>query len=154
MAMLGAQRAWAEWELFSCEDSYEVQWDLSRVIIIAEIFNRLQFVYLNEKMKEYFNRWSTLLEFCFFLTSLRFSYEEGCPIEDPLSQDVFRELAAPLPFSKQHHSKLVCHITKELMDTENPPLVLPNGYVYSTKVLSIIRTADSLVKIPLKTWIE
>ncbi|KAK3034439.1 hypothetical protein RJ639_034676, partial [Escallonia herrerae] len=47
----------------------------------------------------------------------------------------FRKLALPLPFSKQHHSKLVCYITKEIMDTENPPLVLPNGYVYSTKAL-------------------
>jgi macrophage erythroblast attacher len=49
--------------------------------------------------------------------------------------DGFRKLAEPLPFSKQHHSKLVCYITKELMDTENPPRVLPNGYVYSEKVL-------------------
>ncbi|XP_039128610.1 protein MAEA homolog [Dioscorea cayenensis subsp. rotundata] len=78
-----------------------------------------------------------------------FSYEEGCPIEDPLSQDVFRELAAPLPFSKQHHSKLVCHITKELMDTENPPLVLPNGYVYSTKALEeMAKSNDGKVTCP------
>ncbi|KAI9387705.1 hypothetical protein POPTR_010G213950v4 [Populus trichocarpa] len=32
-------------------------------------------------------------------------------------------------------SKIVCYVAKELMDTENPPLVLPNGYVYSTKAL-------------------
>ncbi|KAJ4978678.1 hypothetical protein NE237_009458 [Protea cynaroides] len=64
-----------------------------------------------------------------------FCYEEDCTKEDPLSQESFRKLALPLPFSKQQHSKLVCYITKELMDTENPPLVLPNGYVYSTKAL-------------------
>ncbi|KAK1322481.1 hypothetical protein QJS10_CPA03g01158 [Acorus calamus] len=64
-----------------------------------------------------------------------FCYEEDCTKDDPLSQESFRKLALPLPFSKQHHSKLVCYITKELMDTENPPLVLPNGYVYSTKAL-------------------
>ncbi|KAA3481696.1 macrophage erythroblast attacher-like [Gossypium australe] len=58
-----------------------------------------------------------------------------CTKEDPLSQENFRKLAMPLPYSKQHHSKLVCYITKELMDTENPPQVLPNGYVYSTKAL-------------------
>jgi macrophage erythroblast attacher len=69
------------------------------------------------------------------LTLQRFCFEGNCPKEDPLSLVGFRKLAEPLPFSKQHHSKLVCHITKELMDTENPPLVLPNGYVYSTKVL-------------------
>ncbi|KAK3137436.1 hypothetical protein QOZ80_5BG0452220 [Eleusine coracana subsp. coracana] len=61
--------------------------------------------------------------------------EGSCPKEDPLSLDGFRKLAEPLPFSKQHHSKLVCYITKELMDTENPPRVLPNGYVYSEKAL-------------------
>ncbi|GMP68751.1 hypothetical protein ACSBR2_026768 [Camellia fascicularis] len=64
-----------------------------------------------------------------------FCYEDDCTKEDPLSQESFRKLALSLPFSKQHHSKLVCYITKELMDTENPPLVLPNGYVYSTKAL-------------------
>ncbi|XP_052204915.1 protein MAEA homolog [Diospyros lotus] len=64
-----------------------------------------------------------------------FCYEDDCTKEDPLSQESFRKLAAPLPFSKQHHSKLVCYISKELMDTENPPLVLPNGHVYSTKAL-------------------
>jgi hypothetical protein len=64
-----------------------------------------------------------------------FCYEDDCTKEDPLSQESFRKLALPLPFSKQRHSKLVCYITKELMDTENPPLVLPNGYVYSTKAL-------------------
>ncbi|KAL5066686.1 hypothetical protein RYX36_017573 [Vicia faba] len=64
-----------------------------------------------------------------------YCYEDDCTKEDPLSQEAFRKLALPLPFSKQHHSKLVCYITKELMDTENPPQVLPNGYVYSTKAL-------------------
>ncbi|VVB05721.1 unnamed protein product [Arabis nemorensis] len=64
-----------------------------------------------------------------------YGFEEGCTKEDPLSQESFRKLALPLPYSKQHHSKLVCYISKELMDTENPPQVLPNGYVYSTKAL-------------------
>ncbi|XP_040379771.1 protein MAEA homolog [Oryza brachyantha] len=71
------------------------------------------------------------------LTALKtpFCLDGNCPKEDPLSLPGFRKLAEPLPFSKQHHSKLVCYITKELMDTENPPLVFPNGYVYSTKAL-------------------
>ncbi|KAL3630076.1 hypothetical protein CASFOL_023060 [Castilleja foliolosa] len=67
--------------------------------------------------------------------NVHFCYEDDCTKEDPLSQESFRKLALPLPYSKQHHSKLVCYISKELMDTENPPLVLPNGYVYSTKAL-------------------
>ena len=70
----------------------------------------------------------------FALTLFSYCYEDDCTKEDPLSQESFRKLALPLPYSKQHHSKLVCYITKELMDTENPPQVLPNGYVYSTKV--------------------
>ncbi|KAJ6720346.1 E3 UBIQUITIN-PROTEIN TRANSFERASE MAEA [Salix viminalis] len=71
------------------------------------------------------------------LSSLKtpYCYEDDCTREDPLSQESFRKLAIPLPYSKQHHSKIVCYITKELMDTENPPQVLPNGYVYSTKAL-------------------
>ncbi|KAL6897780.1 hypothetical protein ACP4OV_006739 [Aristida adscensionis] len=71
------------------------------------------------------------------LTALKtpFCVDGNCPKEDPLSLEGFRKLAEPLPFSKQHHSKLVCYITKELMDTENPPRVLPNGYVYSEKAL-------------------
>ncbi|KAJ0650772.1 putative transcription factor interactor and regulator LisH family [Helianthus annuus] len=72
-----------------------------------------------------------------------FCYEDDCTKEDPLSQESFRKLAMPLPFSKQHHSKLVCYITKELMDTENPPLVLPNGYVYSTKALEDMATKNN-----------
>ncbi|KAI3758032.1 hypothetical protein L6452_05579 [Arctium lappa] len=72
-----------------------------------------------------------------------FCYEDDCTKEDPLSQESFRKLAMPLPFSKQHHSKLVCYITKDLMDTENPPLVLPNGYVYSTKALEEMATNNN-----------
>ncbi|XP_024383272.1 protein MAEA homolog [Physcomitrium patens] len=64
-----------------------------------------------------------------------FCYEEGCTKEDPLSQEIIRKLADPLPFAKHIHSKLVCYITKEPMNDNNPPLVLPNGYVYSTKAM-------------------
>lgn len=69
------------------------------------------------------------------MTMIRFCYEDGCTKEDPLSQLTFRQLAEPLPFAKHIHSKLVCFISKELMNEDNPPLVLPNGYVYSKKVL-------------------
>ncbi|CAM6095227.1 unnamed protein product [Calypogeia fissa] len=64
-----------------------------------------------------------------------FCYEDGCTKEDPLSQATFRQLAEPLPYAKHIHSKLVCFISKELMNEDNPPLVLPNGYVYSRKSL-------------------
>lgn len=72
-----------------------------------------------------------------------FCFEDDCPKEDPLSQDAFRKLASQLPYSKQHNSKLVCFISKELMDSENPPLVLPNGYVYSSKALEEMAEKNS-----------
>ncbi|GAQ85907.1 LisH dimerisation motif containing protein [Klebsormidium nitens] len=64
-----------------------------------------------------------------------FCYEEGCSKEDPLSQASFRALAEGLPFSKQTHSKLVCSITHDVMDADNPPLVLPNGCLYSRRAM-------------------
>ncbi|KAI7737582.1 hypothetical protein M8C21_020229, partial [Ambrosia artemisiifolia] len=45
------------------------------------------------------------ISFCFCLDHFRFCYEDDCTKEDPLSQESFRKLAMPLPFSKQHHSK-------------------------------------------------
>eukprot|EP00271_Cylindrocystis_brebissonii_P003591 TRINITY_DN14734_c0_g1_i1.p1 TRINITY_DN14734_c0_g1~~TRINITY_DN14734_c0_g1_i1.p1 ORF type:complete len:411 (+),score=105.09 TRINITY_DN14734_c0_g1_i1:297-1529(+) len=64
-----------------------------------------------------------------------FAEEDGCPLEDPLAQPALRALAAPLPFSKHIRSKLVCRISREMMDGDNPPLVLPNGYAYSRKAM-------------------
>ncbi|KAL0317216.1 UNVERIFIED_CONTAM: protein MAEA [Sesamum angustifolium] len=64
-----------------------------------------------------------------------FCYEDDCTKEDPLSQEGFRKLAQPLPYSKQHHSKLVCYISKELMDTENPPLVLQMAMFTALRLL-------------------
>ncbi|CAN0899123.1 Protein MAEA homolog [Linum grandiflorum] len=108
------------------------------------LFEPKQWDYLVEQFKqEFFKLYGMTLEPLLNiylqagLSALKtpYCYEEDCPKEDPLSQESFRKLALPLPYSKQHHSKLVCYITKELMDTENPPQVLPNGYVYSTKAL-------------------
>ncbi|XP_008793648.2 protein MAEA homolog [Phoenix dactylifera] len=108
------------------------------------LFEPMQWDYLVEQFKQEFCRLfgmtlepllNIYLQAGLSALKTPFCFEEGCTKEDPLSQEGFRKLAAPLPFSKQHHSKLVCYITKELMDTENPPLVLPNGYVYSTKAL-------------------
>jgi macrophage erythroblast attacher len=53
--------------------------------------------------------------------------------EDPLHLASFRALAQPLPFAKHVHSKLVCSITREIMNEDNPPLVTPDGNVYSER---------------------
>lgn len=43
----------------------------------------------------------------------------------------FQTLAAELPYAKHVHSKLICAVTRQIMNDANPPMVLPNGYVYS-----------------------
>eukprot|EP00246_Nothoceros_aenigmaticus_P013261 TRINITY_DN4490_c0_g2_i1.p1 TRINITY_DN4490_c0_g2~~TRINITY_DN4490_c0_g2_i1.p1 ORF type:complete len:178 (-),score=30.04 TRINITY_DN4490_c0_g2_i1:156-626(-) len=71
-----------------------------------------------------------------------FCYEEECTKEDPLSQSMVRQLAEPLPFAKHIRSKLVCYVSKELMNEDNPPLVLPNGYVYSRMAMEEMATRN------------
>lgn len=46
-----------------------------------------------------------------------------------------KELADDLPWAKHVTSKVVCSITKAVMDDTNPPLVLKNGYVYSKRAI-------------------
>jgi macrophage erythroblast attacher len=52
----------------------------------------------------------------------------------PVCTSPFNKLASELPNSHHVNSCLVCRITGKIMDANNPPLVLPNGYVYSTEV--------------------
>eukprot|EP00192_Tetraselmis_astigmatica_P012651 CAMPEP_0117654264 /NCGR_PEP_ID=MMETSP0804-20121206/3650_1 /TAXON_ID=1074897 /ORGANISM="Tetraselmis astigmatica, Strain CCMP880" /LENGTH=399 /DNA_ID=CAMNT_0005460531 /DNA_START=60 /DNA_END=1260 /DNA_ORIENTATION=- len=66
------------------------------------------------------------------------SPEERLNKEDPLSLPEFRQLAAGLPSAKHGRSKLVCSVTKEMMNEHNPPMVMPNGYVYSQAAVDII----------------
>jgi len=63
------------------------------------------------------------------------SYADSCSREDPLHLPAFQRLAEGLPFAKHVHSKLVCSVTREIMNDANPPMVLPNGYVYSAKAV-------------------
>ncbi|KAK9143013.1 hypothetical protein Syun_012413 [Stephania yunnanensis] len=120
-------------------------WGASHMRELQRVFfEPQQWIYLVEQFKQEFYRLygmtvepllNIYLQAGLSALKTPFCYEDDCTKEDPLSQENFRKLAKPLPFSKQQHSKLVCYITKELMDTENPPLVLPNGYVYCTKAL-------------------
>ncbi|CAG7681241.1 unnamed protein product [Allacma fusca] len=55
----------------------------------------------------------------------------NCPVcTEPLST-----LASVLPYAHCAHSQLVCAISGEPLNENNPPLVLPSGYVYGTKSL-------------------
>ncbi|VDN10822.1 unnamed protein product [Dibothriocephalus latus] len=53
-----------------------------------------------------------------------------CVVCHPL----INRLAFDLPFGNYDHSVLTCYQTGLLMNEENPPMALPNGYVYSEKV--------------------
>ncbi|QDZ18945.1 CTLH domain-containing protein [Chloropicon primus] len=59
------------------------------------------------------------------------SYTKSCSKEDPLSLEAFKKLSESLPYAKHSKSRLVCFITKQVMNEHNPPMVLPNGMVYS-----------------------
>ncbi|GIL77197.1 hypothetical protein Vretimale_3149 [Volvox reticuliferus] len=66
------------------------------------------------------------------------SGEPGGSREDPLRLPAFQRLAAQLPYAKHTHSKLLCAVTKELMSDANPPVVLPNGMVYSQRGVELL----------------
>jgi macrophage erythroblast attacher len=54
----------------------------------------------------------------------------------PVCTKQLGELARGLPFSHCSQSRLICFISGALMNEHNPPLMLPNGYVYSRNVCS------------------
>uniref|UniRef100_H3HCK3 Macrophage erythroblast attacher n=1 Tax=Phytophthora ramorum TaxID=164328 RepID=H3HCK3_PHYRM len=59
-----------------------------------------------------------------------------------------RQLCAGLPFAYHPHSRLVCRVTQSVMDEHNPPLVLPNGRVYSKRGIELLtqRSSDGTIK--------
>ncbi|EFA81832.1 lissencephaly type-1-like motif-containing protein [Heterostelium album PN500] len=66
--------------------------------------------------------------------------EETKNINCPLCDEDFQSLAEPLPVSLQSHSSLICKITGEIMDEDNPPMVLPNGNVYCKNAMLTMAT--------------
>jgi macrophage erythroblast attacher len=59
--------------------------------------------------------------------------------DDPLTHASLRELARPLPRSRRSATRLVCRVTGEAMDEDNPPMALPNGQVYSANAIASMR---------------
>jgi macrophage erythroblast attacher len=55
----------------------------------------------------------------------------NCPVCVP----PYADLAAELPLSHHENSCIVCRITGQVMNENNPPMILPNGHVYSQKAL-------------------
>lgn len=50
----------------------------------------------------------------------------------------FELLARELPFARHNNSKLICYVTRRRIDEDNPPMVLPNGYVYSRMGIEVL----------------
>lgn len=62
---------------------------------------------------------------------------------------LLQELAVQLPWAKHVKSKLVCSISKQAIDDMNPPLVMPNGFVYAGSALkSMAARAQGQVTCP------
>ncbi|CAJ0760398.1 10775_t:CDS:10 [Entrophospora sp. SA101] len=57
----------------------------------------------------------------------------NCPVCTP---ETLGPLAQSLPLSHHVNSTIVCRLSGEIMDENNPPMTLPNGYVYSLKALT------------------
>ncbi|KAI0078325.1 hypothetical protein K474DRAFT_1594232 [Panus rudis PR-1116 ss-1] len=54
-----------------------------------------------------------------------------CPVCDPS----LGKMAEEVPFSHHVNSTIVCSITGKIMDEDNAPMALPNGYVYSREAM-------------------
>ncbi|KAJ3310598.1 GID complex subunit containing RING finger motif [Boothiomyces sp. JEL0838] len=69
----------------------------------------------------------------------------NCPV---CSSESFGKLAPMLPYSHHVNSSLVCRLSGKIMDESNPPLVLPNGYVYSAMALKEMQERDGYIICP------
>ena len=56
-------------------------------------------------------------------------------VNDPMCNKLFQQLAKKLPLTYLKNSSLVCRLSGAVMDGNNPPMVLPNGHVYSYQAL-------------------
>ena len=70
-------------------------------------------------------------------------HEEENDQDCPVCNDLFNELAKPLPFAHSSQSRLLCSVTRERMNDNNPPLMLPNGNVYSESALQQMCSSSS-----------
>lgn len=63
----------------------------------------------------------------------------------PVCSRSLNRLAQPLPMAHCANSRLVCKISGDVMNENNPPMMLPNGYVYGYNSLLSIRQDDKVV---------
>ncbi|XP_063046404.1 E3 ubiquitin-protein transferase MAEA isoform X1 [Engraulis encrasicolus] len=63
----------------------------------------------------------------------------------PVCSKSLNKLAQPLPMAHCANSRLVCKISGEVMNENNPPMMLPNGYVYGYNSLLSIRQDEKVI---------
>jgi len=67
----------------------------------------------------------------------------------PVCTEPMRALAADLPFANHTNSRLVCSMSGELMNEDNPPMALPNGHVYGRNALEAMASErDGMITCP------
>ncbi|KAJ3103932.1 GID complex subunit containing RING finger motif [Phlyctochytrium planicorne] len=69
----------------------------------------------------------------------------NCPV---CSADLFGVIAEKLPIAHHVNSCLVCRVSGAIMNEDNPPMVLPNGNVYSLKSLEELSKKTGVITCP------
>eukprot|EP00908_Phaeocystis_cordata_P018132 Transcript_29527.p1 GENE.Transcript_29527~~Transcript_29527.p1 ORF type:complete len:391 (+),score=143.28 Transcript_29527:61-1233(+) len=68
--------------------------------------------------------------------------------ECPVCNEPFQGIARALPSAQRSQSSLVCRLSGQPMNEDNPPLVLPSGNVYSQQALLARAGADGVLSDP------
>ena len=74
----------------------------------------------------------------------------------PTCKEPYRTLARDLPHGQHMNSILVCAISGDIMDENNPPMALPNGNVYGFKALqeNAMRNDNQILDPKTNTYFE
>lgn len=63
--------------------------------------------------------------------------------ECPLCSPLLNELARQLPYPHCSQSKLICSISGQPLNEHNPPMMLPNGYIYGENSLRLMAAKNN-----------
>lgn len=99
-----------------------------------------QIVLVNDEiLKKCSDNTSRLWSLTSMLTSSQCYKEDGTSKNPdcPVCSKSLNKLAQPLPMAHCANSRLVCKISGEVMNENNPPMMLPNGYVYGYNVSTV-----------------
>eukprot|EP00058_Branchiostoma_floridae_P018230 XP_002603719.1 hypothetical protein BRAFLDRAFT_126879 [Branchiostoma floridae] len=87
------------------------------------------------KMKDFYepSRWDAMVQqFHHCYRDPESNYRNS---QCPVCSKQMNELAKPLPFSHCAQSRLICNISGQIMNENNPPMMMPNGNVYGETAL-------------------